>query len=181
MVQLSHPYMTTRKTIDLTKWTFVGKIMSVLFNMPSRFVIALLPRIWFRSHLNGLVVFPTFFNLSLNLDIRNSWSEPQLTPSLGSSCLLRQPFSCFEFLFLGVGLDQHPLPATQDSTHGHHQMANTEIRLIIFFAARNGEALYNQQKQDRNLTMAQIMNSLLPNSDLNWRKWRKPLDHSDTA
>ena len=57
-------------------------------------------------------------------------------------------------------------------------MANTEIRLIIFFAAKDGEALYSKQKQDWELTVAQIMNSLLPNSDLNWRKWRKPLDHS---
>ena len=46
-------------------------------------------------------------------------------------------------------------------------MLNTEIRLIIFFAAKDGEALYSQQKQDWELTMAQIMNSLLPNSDLN--------------
>ena len=38
--------------------------------------------IWFRSYLNGLVVFPTFFNLSLNLAIRSSWSEPQSAPSL---------------------------------------------------------------------------------------------------
>ena len=45
-------------------------------------------------------------------------------------------------------------------------MVNTEIRLIIFFAAKDGEALYSQQKQDRKLTVAQIMNSLLPNSDL---------------
>ena len=45
-------------------------------------------------------------------------------------------------------------------------MVNTEIRLIIFFAAKNGEALYSQQKQDQELTVAQIMNSLLPNSDL---------------
>ena len=45
-------------------------------------------------------------------------------------------------------------------------MANTEIRLIIFFAAKDGEALYSQQKQDGELTVAQIMNSLLPNSDL---------------
>ena len=58
----------------------------------------------------------------------------------------------------------------EDSTQGHHQMLNTEIRLIIFFAAKDGEALYGQQKQDKELTMAQIMNSLLPNSDLNWRK-----------
>ena len=57
-------------------------------------------------------------------------------------------------------------------------MANTKIRLIIFFAAKDGEALYSQQKQDWELTVAQIMNSLLPNSDLNWRKWRKPLDLS---
>ena len=49
-------------------------------------------------------------------------------------------------------------------------MANTEIRLIIFFAAKDGEALYSQQKQDRELTVAQIINSLLPNSDLNWRE-----------
>ena len=55
----------------------------------------------------------------------------------------------------------------EDSTHGHHQMANTKIRLIIFFAAKDGEALYSQQKQDWELTVAQIMNSLLPNSDLN--------------
>ena len=54
-----------------------------------------------------------------------------------------------------------------DSTHGHHQMVNTEIRLSIFFAAKNGEALYSQQKQDWELTVAQIMNSLLPNLDLN--------------
>ena len=57
-------------------------------------------------------------------------------------------------------------------------MVDTEIRLIIFFAAKDEEALYSQQKQDRELTVAQIMNSLLPNSDLNWRKQRKPLDHS---
>ena len=57
-------------------------------------------------------------------------------------------------------------------------MVNTETRLIIFFAAEDGEALYSQQKQDQELTVAQIMNSLLPNSDLKWRKYGKPLDHS---
>ena len=43
MVQLSHPYMTTGKTIALTRWTFVGKVMSLLFNMLTRLVIAFLP------------------------------------------------------------------------------------------------------------------------------------------
>ena len=46
-------------------------------------------------------------------------------------------------------------------------MADAEIRWIIFCAAKDGEALYSQQKQDQELTVAQIMNSLLPNSDLN--------------
>ena len=56
----------------------------------------------------------------------------------------------------------------EDSTHGHHhQMVDTKIKLIIFFAAKDGEALNSQQKQDWELTVAQIMNSLLPNSDLN--------------
>ena len=63
-------------------------------------------------------------------------------------------------------------------TYGYHQMVNTKIRLIIFFAAKDGEALYSQQKQDQELTVVQIMHSLLPNSDLSWRKLGKALDHS---
>ena len=45
-------------------------------------------------------------------------------------------------------------------------MVNTKIRLIMFFAAKDGQALYSQQKQDQEPTVAQIMNSLLQNSDL---------------
>ena len=60
-------------------------------------------------------------------------------------------------------------------------MVNTESRLIIFFAGKNGEALYSQQKEDWELTVAQIMNSLLPNADLNRRKWGKPIEHSGMA
>ena len=52
-------------------------------------------------------------------------------------------------------------------------MVNTKIKLIIFFAVKDGEALYSQQKQDQKLTMAQIVNSLLPNSDLNLKKVEK--------
>ena len=67
-----------------------------------------------------------------------------------------------------TGHSKHLLPTTQektDSPRGHDQMLNTEIRLIMFFAAKDGEALYSEQKQDQELTVAQIMNSLLPNSD----------------
>ena len=49
-------------------------------------------------------------------------------------------------------------------------MVNTKIRFILFFAAEDGEALYSQQKQYQELIVAQIMNFLLQNSDLNWRK-----------
>ena len=47
-----------------------------------------------------------------------------------------------------------------DSTHGHYETVNIEIKLIIVFAAKDGEALYSQQKQDLELTVAQIMNCL---------------------
>ena len=49
-------------------------------------------------------------------------------------------------------------------------MVNTDIRLITFFAAKDGETLYSQQKQDQKLTVAQTMNFLLPNSYLNWSR-----------
>ena len=63
IVQLSHPYMTTGKTIALMRWTFVGEIMSVLFNMLSRLVITFLPRskclfiLWLQS-LSAVIVEP---------------------------------------------------------------------------------------------------------------------------
>ena len=70
-----------------------------------------------------------------------------------------------------TGHSKHPLPTTQEntlhSTHGYHQIVNVELRLIIFFAAENREALYSKQKQDLELTVAQSLSSLLQNSDLN--------------
>ena len=57
-------------------------------------------------------------------------------------------------------------------------MVNIEIRLIMFFAAKDGDALNSLQNQDWDVTVVQIMNSLLPNSDLNWRKEGNLLDHS---
>ena len=78
IVQLSHPYMTTGKTIALTRWTFVGKAMALLFNMLSRLVIAFLPRSKyvsfnfmaagticsdFAAQKNSLTLFPLFPHL----------------------------------------------------------------------------------------------------------------------
>ena len=63
-----------------------------------------------------------------------------------------------------TGHSKHPLPTTQENTL--QMEIKTEIRLIIFFIPEDGEALYGHQKQDWELTVPQIMNSLLPNSDL---------------
>ena len=58
-----------------------------------------------------------------------------------------------------TGHSKHALPTTQDnSTHGHHQIVNTKIRLMILFVVRDGEAINSQRKQDWELTMVQIMN-----------------------
>ena len=75
IVQLSHPYMTTGKAIALTRWTFVGKVTSLLFNMLSRLVIAFLPRSkhlsisWNQLH---VYIYPLFFWISSPL--RSPWS-----------------------------------------------------------------------------------------------------------
>ena len=70
MVQLSHPYMTTGKTIALTRWTFIGKVMSLLLNMLSRLVITFLPRSkrllisWLQSP-SAVILEPKKISLSL--------------------------------------------------------------------------------------------------------------------
>ena len=69
-----------------------------------------------------------------------------------------------------TGHSKHPLPTTQEKTLHMDITRWSILRLIIFFAAEDGEALYSQQKQDQELTVAQIMNSLLTNSDLSWKK-----------
>ena len=69
IVQLSHPYMTTGKTIALTRWTFVGEVMSLLFNMLSRLIITFLPRSkrllisWLQSPSAGILEPPKIFLL----------------------------------------------------------------------------------------------------------------------
>ena len=106
---------------------------------------------------------------------RNTWSNRQIWPwnvewsRAKTNRLL--PIKC-------TGHSKHPFSTQEKTTHEHHQMVNTEIRLITFYAAKDGEAQYSQQKQDQELTVAQVMNSFLPNSDLNWRKWGKPVDHT---
>ena len=135
---------------------------------------------------------PSFF-----LELFLYWSPVAYwTPTdLGSSPFTVLSF-CLFILFMGLSRQEYwsglPFPSPVDhilsvdlfqqhkkrlytytSPAGQHQ---NQIDYIL--CSKEGEALYSQQKQDRELTVAQIMNSLLPNSDLNWRKWGKPLDHS---
>ena len=84
---------------------------------------------------------------------RNTWNNRQIWPWSTEWSRAKAnrvlPRKC-------TGHNKHPLPTTQEkTTHGHHQIVNTKIRLIIFFAARDGEALHSQQKQDQKLTVAQ--------------------------
>ena len=86
MVQLSHPYMTTGKTIALTRWTFVGKVMSLLFNMLSRLIITFLSRS--KSHLISWLQSPSAVIL-----------EPQKIKSRG---LVRDIILPYTFLPVGA-------------------------------------------------------------------------------
>ena len=99
---------------------------------------------------------------------RNTWSNRQIWPwstewsrAKANKVLPRER----------TGHSKHPLPTTQEKTlHMDHQMVNMEIRLIIFFAAKDEKLCIVSKKNYQELTVAQIMNSLLPHSDLNWRK-----------
>ena len=96
LVQLSHPYMTIGKTIALTRWTFVGKVMSLLFNMPSRLVIAFLPRSK-----------QAYFNFMAESTLCSDFGTPQNKVSHCFQCLpVYLPRSdgtrCHDFIFLNV-------------------------------------------------------------------------------
>ena len=88
MVQLSHPYMTIGKTIALTWWTSVGKVMSLLFNMLSRLFIAFLPRSKHLSVAVAAVLFSLYFILANSYFLRldNSY-EDDLLKIIGASTL----------------------------------------------------------------------------------------------
>ena len=98
---------------------------------------------------------------------RDNWSNRQIWPwstewsrTKANRVLLRERTD------LNTLFQQHKRRLyTWTLPDGQHQ-----IILIIFFSGKDREALYSQRKQDRELTVAQIMNSLLPNSNLNWRK-----------
>ena len=80
-----------------------------------------------------------------------------------------------------TGHGKHPLLTTQENTLHMDitRWSTLKSDWLYSLPLKNGEVLNSQQKQDWELTVAQIMKPLWPNSDWNWRKWGKPLDHSD--
>ena len=99
---------------------------------------------------------------------RNTWSTRQIWPwstewgRAKANWVL--PREC-------TGHSKHPLPTTQEKTlHMDNTRWSIQNQIDFNFEAKNGEALYSQQKQDQELTVDQIMNSLLPNSDWNWSR-----------
>ena len=114
-IHLSHPYMTTGKTIALTRRTFVGKVMSLLFNMLSRLVITFLPR-----SKRPLI----------------SWLHSP------SAVILEPPKIKYDTISTVSPSISHEVMGPD----GHYWMVNTEIRLIIFFAAKEKLFTVNKNK-----------------------------------
>ena len=93
MVQLSHPYMTTGKTIALALWTFVSKTMSLIFNMPSRFIIAFLPRS------NRLLI--SWLQLPTTVILERKKIK-SVTISIFSPCICHEGTRCHDLHFLNI-------------------------------------------------------------------------------
>ena len=131
---------------------------------------------WFYEDLQGLLELSPKKDVLFIIGDWNAQVGSQEIPAVTGKCGLgvqneagqRLKMFCQEHTLVITNTLLHN--TKEDSTHGYHQMVNTEIRLIIFFAAKDGEALYSQQKQDQELTVAQNMISSLSNSDLNLRK-----------
>ena len=88
MVQLLHPYMTTGKTISLTRWTLVGKVISLLFNMLSRLVIAFLPSFNFMAAVTIRSDFGALWQLVISKD--GDHNDSHLTRSSYNSTYLTE-------------------------------------------------------------------------------------------
>ena len=146
-VQLSHPYMTTGKTIALTRWNFVGKVMSLLLNMLSRLVITYLPRrnrlliSWLQSP-SAVILEPRKIKYDTVSTVSPSISHEVMGPDAIGLGVRNEPgqrpieFSQENTLFISSTFSNN---TREDSTHGHYQMVNTEIKLITSFQTKMGK------------------------------------------
>ena len=106
IVQFSHPYMTTGKTIALTRWTYVGKVMSLLFNMLSRLVITFLLKSkcllisWLQSP--SAVIWLHRMNLALGEEVPTAWVPQDVVAEAGPSECQEETMGAQQAFFLGA-------------------------------------------------------------------------------
>ena len=140
--------------------------MSLLFNILSRLVIAFLPRSkhllisWLQSPSTVVLKPKKIQSVTVYITSHSICHEvigPDAMILVFWMLSFKSAFSLSSFTLIKKFFRSSSLSAIKevsnnardDSTHGHHQMVNTKIRLIIFFAAKDAEALYSQQKQDK--------------------------------
>ena len=151
-VQFSH-------SVFVSPWTFSTPGFPVHHQFPELAKLMLIKSMMPFSHL--ILCYSLFFLPSILPRIRVFSNESVLQ--------IRWP-KCWSFTFSNSPSNEYSGLISFSRSLGwslHYQMANIETRLIIFIAAKDGKPLYSQQKQDWELTVAHIMNPLLPNSDLN--------------
>ena len=134
MVQFSHPYMTPGKTIALTRWTFVSKIMSLLFNMLSRLVIAVLP--WSKHLLIPLLQSPSMVILKTKKIKSDTLSTfpPSIFPELMGLDTMILVLLMFSFK-PAFSLSSFTLILRLSSTSANSVISSAYLRLLIFFLA----------------------------------------------
>jgi len=131
MVQLSHPYMTTGNTIVLTRWTFVGKVMSLLLNMLSRLVIALLPRSkrllisWLQSPSAVILEPPKIKPLTVSTSISHEVMGPDAMILVYGILSFKPTFSLSSFSFIKRLFSSSLLSAIR-------VVSSAYLRLLIF-------------------------------------------------
>ena len=134
MVQLSHPYMTTGKTIALTRWTFEGKVMSLLLNMLSRLVIALLPRSkdllisWLQSPFAEILEPPKIKYLIVSTVSPSICHEVMGPDAMMLELSFKPTFSLSTFTFIKKLFSSSLLPAIR-------VVSSVYLRLLIFLPA----------------------------------------------
>ena len=137
IVQLSHPYMTTGKTIALTKQTFVGKVMSLLFNMLSRLVITFLPRskhlliLWLQSPSAVILEPPKIKYDTVSTVFPSIWHEvmgPDAMMLVFWMLSFKPNFSLSSFIFVKRLFSSSSLPAIR-------MVSSAYLRLLIFLPA----------------------------------------------
>ena len=187
IVQLSHPYMTTGKTIALTRWTFVDKVMSLLFNMLSRLVIAFLPRrkclliSWLQPPSAVILEPPKIKSLTISIVSPSICHEV-----MGADAMIlvfwmlsfKPTFSLSSFTFITVLMG---FPCVSILGWGQEEKWVTEVEVVGWHHQLNGHACLPDKSLQSFLTLCDTMDHSLPGSSVhglfrqeNWSRLQCP-------